>query len=358
MATVPSDRDPRARWAPDRVGRLGTGTTLLILAGIAAIVFVAPGIAALAVVAGVLAYLLLPLVDQLERKGMGRTAAAWTVFLGLVIVLGVLTALGAPLLLEQGQALQSKWASGEIPRLLADAEADLARKLPLVEPGELGLVQSIREATEGAADEPLVLYAPAAMEAIGNAILIPFVLFALLKDGPLIRKRLLGLVPNRTFEFAMGVVYKIDAHLGGYLRGQAIVAVFVGAGTALGLWALGVEYYLVLGIVTGIANFVPYVGFVVSCALALAVSVLTTDGFGQATGVLVVFIVLQTVENAVLQPWITGKNVSLHPALVLGAILVGGKVGGVLGMALAVPAASIIKVVVVETVVNLRRFHF
>ena len=96
MATVPSDRDPRARWAPDRVGRLGTGTTLLILAGIAAIVFVAPGIAALAVVAGVLAYLLLPLVDQLERKGMGRTAAAWTVFLGLVIVLGVLTALGAP----------------------------------------------------------------------------------------------------------------------------------------------------------------------------------------------------------------------------------------------------------------------
>ncbi|MEM1056019.1 MAG: AI-2E family transporter [Bacteroidota bacterium] len=348
---------PPAYRPPEKTGHLGGATAFVILAGVISLVFVAPGIAALAVVAGVIAYLLLPLVDRLERKGATRTMAAWVVFVGLLLVLGLLMAFGAPILLEQGQALQSKWVSGEIPRLLAEAEADLAQKMPLVEPGELGLVESIRTATAGD-NQPLVVYAPAAMEAIGNAILVPFVVFALLKDGPRIRKSLLSLVPNRTFEFAMGVVYKIDAHLGGYLRGQAIVAVFVGATTALGLWALGVEYYLVLGIVTGIANFVPYVGFVVSCVLALAVSVLTSDGFTQATGVFVLFVFLQILENAALQPWITGKNVSLHPALVLGAILVGGKVGGVLGMALAVPAAAVIKVVVVETVVNLRRFHF
>ena len=349
--------EPTAPRAPERTGHLGWITALVILGGIVALVAVAPDIMALAVVAGVIAYLLLPLVDRLERRGMSRTRAAWMVFLSLVLILVLLATFGAPLLLEQGQALRTKWSSGEIPRLLSEVEVELASKMPMVEAGQLGLVESIQEATEGE-NQPLVVYAPAAMEIIGNVILIPFVLFALLKEGPVIRKRLLSLVPNRTFEFAMGVVYKIDEHLGGYLRGQAIVALFVGSGTALGLWALGVDYFLVLGIITGIANFVPYVGFVVSCGLALAVSVLTSDGFGQATWVLALFGVLQIVENAVLQPLITGKNVSLHPALVLGAILIGGKVAGVLGMALAVPAAAIIKVVVTETVINMRRFHF
>ena len=345
------------RRTAERSGRLGGIATLAILGGVLALAFLAPGVTALTLVAGILAYLLLPLVDRLERRGLSRGAAAWAVFLGLTAVLATLALAGAPLLVEQGQALQERWASGEIPELLAGVEAQIAGKLPMIEPGELGLVQSIQAATE-TGDEPLALYVPDALEMIGNVVLVPFVLFALLKDGPVYRKKLLGLVPNRTFEFAMGVVYKIDDHLGGYLRGQAVVAVFVGAGTALGLWALGVDYYLVLGIITGLANFVPYVGFVVSCALALAVSVLTTDGFGQASGVLALFVALQFVENAVLQPWITGRNVSLHPALVLGAILIGGNVAGVLGMTLAVPTAAILKVIVVETVVNLRRFHF
>ena len=352
--TAPTPNPPRT---VERSGRFGGTAALVVLGGVFTLILVAPGIAALTAVSGILAYLLLPLVDRLERRGVSRAAAAWLVFLGLVALLVAVTMLGAPLLLEQAQALQERWASGEIPQLLSDAEASLAAHIPLVEPGEVGLVESIRRATSGEL-QPLVVYVPEAFAMVGNAVLIPFVLFALLKDGPVIRKRLLTLVPNRMFEFAMGVVYKIDDHLGGYLRGQAIVAVFVGAGTALGLWAIGVEYYLVLGIITGLANFVPYVGFAVSTALALMVSVITSDGFGQATGVLILFGVLQTVENAVLQPWITGKNVSLHPALVLGAILVGGKVGGVLGMTLAVPVAAVIKVILVETVVNLRRFHF
>ena len=114
-------------------------------------------------------------------------------------------------------------------------------------------------------------------------------LFALLKDGPVLRRRLLGIVPNRYFEFGMNVIYKADAHLGGYLRGQAVIAVLVGASTALGLGLVGVDYYLVLGLVTGVANLVPYVGFVVSAGLSIAVSVVTTGDVNQAVGVLAVF---------------------------------------------------------------------
>ena len=203
----------------------------------------------------------------------------------------------------------------------------------------------------------LIGYVPDALETMGNAFIVPFVLFALLKDGPMIRRRLLTAVPNRYFEFAMTVLFKADAHLGGYLRGQALIALLVGSSTALGLGLLGVEYYLVLGLLTGLANFVPYVGFVVSASLSVGVTIVTTGGMDLVGPVLILFVVLQTIENVVFQPWITGKNVSMHPVMVLLAILIGGRVGGVMGMALGVPAAAVLKVVFLETVVGLRRYH-
>ena len=201
-------------------------------------------------------------------------------------------------------------------------------------------------------------YVPTVLGTLGNAVVVPFVLFALLKDGPVLPGAACSVwSPNRYFEFAMTVVFKADAHLGGYLRGQALIALLVGTSTAIGLGLLGVDYYLVLGVVTGLANFVPYAGFVVSAGLSVLVSIVTTGGTGQVVPVLLVYGVLQTVENVVFQPLITGKAVAMHPAIVLLAILVGGRVAGVFGMALAVPAAAVLKVFFVETAVSLRRYH-
>ena len=345
-----SAREPGgARWLSAAVfGVLALGLVLVVRA--------APAVAALALVGAILAYLLQPVVGALERRGLGRGAATWLVVLGLGVVLGLVAWLAVPALLAQAASLGRRWASGELPRLIADAEASIAGALPFVDAGALGLVDAVERATHPETG-PLVVYVPGLLEAVGTAFLVPFVLFALLKDGPEIRKRLLSLVPNRAFEFAMNVAYKVDESLGGYLRSQATVAVAVGGATAIGLGLLGVDYYLVLGLLTGLANFVPYVGFVVSAALSVAVAVVTGGGVGDAVAVLALFGVLQFAENAMLQPWITGRTVSLHPALVLAAILVGGKAGGVLGMTVAVPLTAVLKVIVVETAVNLRRYH-
>ena len=328
------------------------GVALLAVVGFA---LIAPDLFSLVVVGAVLAYLLVPIVNRLERRGIRRTLGATLVLVVLSIGLVVLGIWLVPLLSEQAAGLQDKWQSGELLGLLERAEARLASLLP-VEPGQLGLVEAAQQAIQADGD-PLIIYLPDMLEMLGNAFLVPFVLFALLKDGPNVRRRLVGLVPNAYFEFAMSVLYKADAHLGDYLRGQALIAVLVGVSTAIGLGLLDVKYFLVLGLLTGLANFVPYVGFVVSAALTIAVSVLATGGFEQAVWVAVLFVVLQSIENVVFQPWITGKNVSMHPVLVLLAILLGGRIGGVLGMALGVPAAAILKVVAVETVVNLRRYH-
>ena len=327
------------------------------LAGLAIVGFawVAPDLFGLVVLGAVLAYLLVPIVNRMERQGMSRTVASSVVLAVLIIGLVVLGIWLVPLMSEQGAELQEKWRSGELLGLLEQAEAMLASHLPL-EPGQLGLVAAAQQAIQ-ADGEPLIVYLPDVLASIGNAFIVPFVLFALLKEGPSVRRRLVSLVPNAYFEFAMSVLYKADAHLGDYLRGQALIALLVGVSTALGLGLLGVKYYLVLGLLTGLANFVPYIGFVVSAALTIAVSVLSTGGFEQAVWVAILFVVLQSIENVVFQPWITGKNVSMHPVLVLLAILLGGRIGGVMGMALGVPAAAILKVIAVETVVNLRRYH-
>ena len=329
---------------------------LLTLVGVVALVVVASDIAGLVVLGAVAAYLLVPLVNGLERGGMGRTQATTLVLAVLLAATGLVVALALPAVLDQLGSLQARWESGELLGLVSDMEAALAAKLGFLEPSDLGLVASVREAIRSDTG-PLIGYVPDALATMGNAFIVPFVLFALLKDGPTLRRRLLTVVPNRYFEFAMTVFYKADAHLGGYLRGQALIALLVGASTALGLALLGVDYYLVLGLVTGLANFVPYVGFIVSASLCVIVSIMTTGGTSQVAAILILFVVLQTIENVVFQPWITGKNVSMHPVMVLLAILVGGRVAGVMGMALGVPVAAVLKVVFLETVVGLRRYH-
>ena len=341
---------------PDDRGRLRLVVALGAAVVCAVVVRVAPDLLGLVLLGATLAYLLNPLVDRLERRGMGRTAGAALVLGGLTLVLGASVWLAAPTVAAQVVELQARWASGELLGLVRRFEARIAAVAAVGDPADVGLTAAARDAMAGGAGS-LIGYVPSLVEGVSNAVLVPFVLFTLLKEGPVLRRRLVAVVPNRYFEFSMSVLFQADAHLGGYLRGQAAISVLVGATTALALGLLGVEYYLVLGLVTGVANVVPYAGFAVSAALALGVSVVTTGDFHQAAGVLVTFGVLQTVENVVFQPWITGRTISMDPALVLLAILVGGRVGGVLGMALGVPAAAVLKVLVVETVTGLRRYH-
>ena len=336
--------------------RLSTWATLLALGGLVALVVAAPDLATLVVIGSVLAYLLVPLVDRLERRGVRRVVGAAVVLVGTVVVVGTLLALALPVVIEQSMALRERWADGELFRLLEGLEQALTDRFTFLEPGQVGLVESVRGAMPSGS-APLAGYVPGVLATVGNAVVVPFVLFTLLKDGPTLRRRLLSLVPNRYFEFAMTVFYKVDASLGGYLRGQALVATLVGTSTAVGLGLLGVDYFLVLGLITGLANFVPYVGFVVSASLSVAVSIVTTGGMGQVVPVVLLYGVLQTIENVVFQPWITGRNVSMHPVLVLLAILVGGRLAGVLGMALGVPVAAILKVLFLETALGLRRYH-
>lgn len=367
----PRPADPRKRarlQRPDRPAQEyrstirvapSVGTALGAMVGLVflALLFVAGHLTLLAILGAVLAYVLLPIVNRVERRGLSRTAAAAVVFFGLLLLLVGVTAALAPVAMNEATQLRVSWSEGRVFALVDQAERDLAARLPMLEYGMLDLADAARRAVDRPGGQ-ILGYVPDVLSAATDALIVPFVLFFMLRDGPSLRRRLVAAVPNRYFEFAMGVLYKIDATLGGYLRSQTVVALFVGTLTTIGLGIAGVSNYAVLGFLTGILNFVPYVGFAISFVLTIAVSVATTGGFGQFVSIAVVFMVAQGIENFALQPWITGRNVSLHPVTVLLAIFIGDRAFGVMGMVLAVPAAAVLKVVVAETVVTLRRFRF
>jgi len=167
-----------------------------------------------------------------------------------------------------------------------------------------------------------------------------------LRDGGRLFDGVVRLMPPRHIETTVAIWCEIDRLLGRYLRGLVLESAGVAALAAGGLWALGVPAPLLLGAFAGLVNPLPYVGVLLSLAVALA----TALGAGLAPDVLVAVVVLfvgvRLVDDFVLVPLALGGSVHLHPALVIAAILAGEQTLGVLGMVLAVPLVTVVKEVV------------
>jgi len=199
---------------------------------------------------------------------------------------------------------------------------------------------------------------PDVLAFLGNLVLVPFLLFFILKDGPTLRKSFIAWAPNRYFEFVLNLLHKMYRQLGNYLRGKLVTTLVVAALSTVALWLLDVDSYLILGVVAGLANLIPYLGPVFATVLAVAVSMLGGAPLRTGLAIIAAFIVVQLIDNLVLNPLVVARNVKLHPVTVLLVVLIGGKFFGVLGMLLAIPAAAILKVAARETALSARRYRF
>jgi putative permease len=199
---------------------------------------------------------------------------------------------------------------------------------------------------------------PGVLALATQAVLVPVIAFFMLKDGRHFRRGFISLVPNRYFEFTLNALRKADLQLGGYLRGQFLAALIVGLLATFALWLIGVDYYLVVGLVAGLANLIPFLGPLIGGAAAVAVSVATTGAFEQVALIVVAFSVIQVVDNFGTQPLVRSRNVELHPLVILLVLLTAGEVFGLLGLLLAVPAAAVTKVLVQEFVTTFRSYRF
>ncbi len=333
---------------------------LLLLAGlVAAAVFVARDlghVARLLIVGGLLAYLLDPLARALESRGLSRSSATILIFAALVTLLTILVYALFPAISAQVAGLQQGFDVTDVDRLLYDIDWVVNGILSRFGAGAVDVPTAAYDWLARQSGN-LIQIIPSAFSMAADVVIVPFIMFFLLRDGMEMKKTFISWLPNRYFEFALTVIHKSSRKLGAYLRGQATAALVVGILSSIALRLLDVDYYLIVGLFAGIANMVPYLGPFAGSALAVVVSALTTGGLQDAPWIILSFLLIQMIDNTLVQPLVLSRNVEMHPLGVLLAVIIGGQFFGIWGLLLAVPVAAIVKVVIAEFAGNLRHFR-
>ncbi|UOR12223.1 AI-2E family transporter [Halobacillus amylolyticus] len=306
------------------------------------------------ILAMVLSLLLHPVVQFIEELGLPRALSILVIFAVFFSLTGFLIYRGYPHLLEQLRAL-----SEQLPHL-TEAYQSWTRELYAQTER---FPDRIHERLDGsfanfeAWMSARLMSAVTALSGVFNVIVllavIPVMTFYFLKDHSLIFQSLLRLLPVRWHGEAKRLSHKLSHSLGGYIRGQLLISLFVGFFATIGFWIAGLPYPLVLGVVAGITNIIPYFGPLLGAIPALVVAV--TISVKTLIITLVAIFVIQIVEGNLLSPYIMGKSIHIHPLLIILALLAGSELAGIVGMIAAVPVLTCLKVVVEE--VSLSRFE-
>jgi hypothetical protein len=185
-----------------------------------------------------------------------------------------------------------------------------------------------------------------ALAILGNAVLIPVALFYLLMDWDRFVARLLELVPPPMRGAFDSFTSEADSVLGQYLRGQLLVMLIMAAFYATGLALFGLDLALPIGIFTGLAMFIPYLGFGIGLILAILAGLLQFASIKAIVMVAVVYGIGQMVESLYFTPRLVGERIGLHPLAVIFALLAFGQVFGFVGVLIALPASAVLLVAI------------
>ncbi|WP_324717578.1 AI-2E family transporter [Carboxydochorda subterranea] len=294
------------------------------------------------VLALVVAYLLEPLVALLETRQVPRGPAILIVYLALGLLLSLL------------------WVS-VVPSVVAEVD-NLARRLPSQSQqwnaaigemlGRLRLhtlpevVQNALNAAVGRIEGMLTGFASrlaallvSTLSQVLNLILTPVLAYYILKDRDRLAEGIVTVIPASVRRRAVELALEIDRTLAAVIRGQLLVSMSIGALVAAGLVLLKVRYALVLGLLAGLLDIVPYFGPVAAGIPIVLLSL--ANGPWTAVWAVVLLVAANQIEGALLQPRVMSRSSGLHPLVVIAAVLAGAELAGIFGMLLAVPVASV-----------------
>lgn len=297
-----------------------------------------------------IAYLLTPLTDRLERLGINRLAAALIIIAIFVLALVYLILLVAPIV---GSQLTSFIDSvpgyvTTLQALLGDPSWPWLQKLlgagfsadksigDLMTQGVGWLTTFLRSLWSGGR---------ALVSIFSLVVVTPVVAFYLIYDWHRMVKSVDGWVPVQHRETVRELAREIDAAISGFFRGQTAVCLILGSFYAVALTFTGLNFGLLIGIISGLITFIPYIGSMTGLILSLGVAVAQFwPAYGLIVIVLGIFLVGQFIEGYVLAPKLVGESVGLHPVWVIFALLAFGYLFGFVGLLVAVPLAATIGV--------------
>lgn len=316
---------------------------LAIAAAVCALLYWLSPILTPFVAAAIVAYIFNPLVTRMSRRLPRTLAASVTLALIAGIILVLLLVL-MPLVARQVKTIATQfplfvdWIKLTIgPLVLQHFGVELDTALV-----KEWLTEHAKE-MQGFAVQLLPTLKSgglALLGLIGNLVLTPLVLFYFMRDWNKIMDRAGEFVPRHWNSTVSALLKEIDAVLGEFLRGQLLVMLLMATFYTIGLWLVGLDYALSVGLLAGCLTFVPYLGVIIGVFLATLTGVLQ---FGDLTPLLwiwLVFIVGNVLEGSVFVPWLVGDRIGLHPVAVIFALLAFGQLFGFTGILLALPASA------------------
>ena len=300
------------------------------------------------IVAGIFYYLLNPLVDILEEKGISRTLSIILLLLLLVLLLVLGGWLILPILQKQFLSFLENWPSywetivTEVDGLTKNQYlSDLTASL-----GQTDLLQTLSEYSTKLLN--------AALGGLTNVIgtvtqlfivlfTMPFILYYLLKDGKQLPEHILPFIPIKMRKKVTEVGVEAHTQLSQYIRGQLLVAFFVGLIFWISFTVIKLDYALFLGVLAGCLNLIPYLGSILATIPALIIGLVHSPF--MLLKVLLVFGIEQLIEGRVLSPQIIGSNLNIHPVTIIFILLVAGRLFGVTGVILGIPGYAVLKII-------------
>jgi predicted PurR-regulated permease PerM len=292
------------------------------------------------------AYFLDPVADRLERAGLSRVQATTliTLIAALVVILAALWLV--PMLIGQAVALAEA-----LPDLLALVSQGVQARLPEEFGSDPAVGQALTDLGALLRQKALGLVNLVAASAAGVVsfflfiLVVPVVAFYLLLDWDRLLAELDRLLPRDHAPVIRRLALDVDAVLSGFVRGQVSVCIVLAIFYAGGLMLAGLQFGMVVGVVTGLISFIPYVGAIVGGVLSLGLALVQFWGQpGMILAIAALFALGQFLEGNVLVPRLVGKSVGLHPVWLLLALSVFGALFGFVGMLVAVPVAAAIGV--------------
>ncbi|KAB2881283.1 AI-2E family transporter [bacterium] len=303
-----------------------------------------------------LAYLFDPVVDILEKRKISRT---FSIMIITILVLGLLTLAGLvviPQFAGEIQKLTTTFPSYDelkerlrseslaflgrfgidVDHLIAVMEAETTQKIN----------DFIRHFTERAQDISSSL--SSLMNQLINFILIPFVTFYFLRDFDQLIKYAREKTPERHTERAEKIYSRVDSILSLYIRGKILAAFIIAMVTWVVLEILGVQFGLILGLVTGFLSIIPYVGPILTFFVGIVLGLINPSPESSIIKILAVLGVIQILDLIIISPKVVGEKLGLHPVLLIFSLLVFGKLLGILGLLISIPVTAILKVFVME----------
>ncbi|MGH8077616.1 MAG: AI-2E family transporter [Lysobacter sp.] len=293
-----------------------------------------------------------PSVDRLQRAGRSRNVAVTLVFTAMTLLVVLIMLLLVPMLERQIATLIES-----LPRY---RDWLLQTALPWVEQRTqlqlrvwldldhlINLVRSNWERAGGVASTLLGYVSRsgfAVLALITNIVLLPVLTFFFLRDWDMLVARVATLVPRTYLPTAIRLASESSDVLGAFLRGQFLVMVILGVMYGAGLWGVGLDLGILIGIIAGLLTFVPYLGPASGIILGVIAALVQYGDWQHIAGVMVVFGVGQVIESYWLTPKLVGDRIGLHPVAVIFAVLAGGQLFGFLGMLLALPVAAVTNV--------------